>query len=257
MPRIARIVNLHEAFLRDARGKAGKRAVIDFRNGLDENLMEMRRQLMEGSFCFGKYHFFTICDPKQRTICAASFSERVAFHAMMRICHPVFDDYQIFDSYASRIGKGTYKALERTQQFASRYQWFAKLDICKYFDSIDHQVLLQQLCRLFKDAQLLIYFRNLLDSYETLSGKGLPIGNLTSQYFANHYLAVADHYVKEQLGVPAMGRYMDDVLLLTRPTTATTTSACALPSSSALPQRVRNSREEQDASAVCIFGCGK
>ena len=144
MPRIASIVNLHEAFLRDARGKAGKRAVIDFRNGLDENLMEMRRQLMEGSFCFGKYHFFTICDPKQRTICAASFSERVAFHAMMRICHPVFDDYQIFDSYASRIGKGTYKALERTQQFASRYQWFAKLDICKYFDSIDHQVLLQQ-----------------------------------------------------------------------------------------------------------------
>lgn len=213
IPRIASLENLHEAFLRAARGKTAKRAVIDFRRELDENLIEMGRQLTNGTFRFGQYHFFTIYDPKQRTICAASFPERVAFHAMMRICHPVFDGYQIGDSYASRIDKGTYKALERTQQFASRYQWFAKLDICKYFDSINHQVLLHQLSRLFKDVQLLIYFRDLLDSYETEAGKGLPIGNLTSQYFANHYLSVADHYAKEQIGVPAMVRYMDDVLL--------------------------------------------
>ena len=213
MPRIASLENLHEAFLRAARGKAGKQAVIDFRSQLDENLIKMSRQLMDGTFRFGQYHFFTIYDPKRRTICAASFPERVAFHAMMRICHPVFENYQIFDSYASRIGKGTYKALERAQHFAHRYQWFAKLDICKYFDSVDHQVLLRQLCRLFKDPQLLIFFRDLLDSYETTLGKGLPIGNLTSQYFANHYLAVADRYMKEQMKVPAMVRYMDDVLL--------------------------------------------
>ena len=213
MPRIASLENLHEAFLRAARGKAGKRAVIDFRNRLDENLVEMSRQLLDGTFHFGQYHFFTIYDPKRRTICAASFPERVVFHAMMRICHPVFANYQIFDSYASRIGKGTYKALERAQHFAHRYQWFAKLDICKYFDSIDHQMLLRQLCRLFKDPQLLIFFRDLLDSYETSPGKGLPIGNLTSQYFANHYLSVADHFMKEQVSVPAMVRYMDDVLI--------------------------------------------
>ena len=213
MPRIVSLENLHEAFLRAAKGKSGKSAVKEFRSRLDENLIEMSRQLADGSFRFGRYHFFTVYDPKRRTICAASFPERVAFHAMMRICHPVFDNYQIYDSYASRIGKGTYKALERAQQFAGRYQWFAKLDICKYFDSIDHEMMLRQLSRLFKDPQLLIFFRNLLDSYETAPGKGLPIGNLTSQYFANHYLAVADHYMKEQVKAPAMVRYMDDVLI--------------------------------------------
>ena len=213
MPRIASLENLHEAFLRAARGKACKRAVIDFRSRLDEHLKEMSRQLLDGTFQFGRYHFFTVCDPKRRTICAASFPERVAFHAMMRICHPVFDDFQIYDSYASRIGKGTYKALERARHFSRCYQWFAKLDVCKYFDSISHEVLLGQLCRLIKDSQLLLYFRDLLATYEVEEGRGLPIGNLTSQYFANHYLAVADHYAKEQLKVPAMVRYMDDLLL--------------------------------------------
>ena len=211
--RMACLENLHEAFLRAAKGKSGKLAVKEFRRHLDENLWEMSRQLLDGTFKFGQYHFFTVYDPKKRIICAASFPERVAFHAMMRICHPVFDEFQIFDSYASRIGKGTYKALERAQFFAHRYQWFAKLDICKYFDSIDHKVMLRQLTRLFKDPQLLIFFRNLLDSYETSDGRGLPIGNLTSQYFANHYLAVCDHYLKEQLHVKAMVRYMDDILV--------------------------------------------
>ena len=214
MPRIASLDNLHEAFLRAARGKQGKMAVAGFRSQLDQNLLAMQQQLLDGTFRFGRYHFFVVHDPKRRVICAASFPERVAFHAMMRICHPVLDSYQVFDSYASRLGKGTYKALERAQQFARRYEWFAKIDVCKYFDSISHDVLLAQLARLFKDPQLLIYFRDLLDTYQASEGRGLPIGNLTSQYFANHYLAVADHYLKEQLRVPAMVRYMDDVLLL-------------------------------------------
>ena len=213
MPRIASLDNLHEAFLRAARGKSGKREVKDFRCHLEENLQRMSRELLDGNYRFGRYHFFTIHDPKERTICAATFRDRVAFHAMMRICHPVFDNYQVNDSYASRIGKGTYKALERAQQLARRYSWFAKMDVRKYFDSIDHEVMLRQLCRLFKDPQLLIYFRDLLDGYELTSGRGLPIGNLTSQYFANHYLSVADHYMKQEVAVPGMVRYMDDILL--------------------------------------------
>ncbi len=212
MTRIADPENLREAFLRASQGKSGKKSVMEFRCHLEENLSEMRRQLLDGSLKFGHYHFFTIYDPKQRTICAASFQERVVFHAMMRICHPVFDGYQIDGSCASRIGKGTYKALEKAQEYAAIYRFFAKLDVCKYFDSIDHEVMLSQLCRLFKDRQLLLYFRNLLDSYEVDCGCGLPIGNLTSQYFANHYLAVADHYAKEKIKVPALIRYMDDVL---------------------------------------------
>ena len=131
----------------------------------------------------------------------------------MRICHPVFDDFQVNDSYASRLGKGTYAALQRTKDDCRRYRWFAKIDIRKYFDSIHHQVLLNQLCRLFKDRILLGYFDQLIRGYEVEEGRGLPIGNLTSQYFANHYLALADHFAREQLHQHAMVRYMDDILL--------------------------------------------
>ncbi len=212
MERICNLENMHEAFLRAARGKTGKKEVQKFRLSLEERLQDIRNGLYDGSFEFGRYHFFSIYDPKPRMICAASFDERVAFHAIMRICHPVFDNYQIYDSYASRVGKGTYKALERSVEFCRKYKWFLKLDVCKYFDSIDHDVLFGHLCRLFKDKTLLYLFHDLIDSYEKKEGKGLPIGNLTSQYFANHYLALADHYSKEILRVRAMVRYMDDVL---------------------------------------------
>ncbi len=210
--KIAELDNLHEAFLRAARGKRGKMAVMRFSESLDENLHEMRRRILSGDFECGGYHFFTIYDPKQRVICAASFSDRVLFHAIMRVCHYIFDDYQIFDSYDSRCEKGTYKALERARQYCCRYHWFAKLDMKKYFDSINHAVMMQQLSRLIKDHVLLDYFDDLLGSYEVEPGKGVPIGNLTSQYFANHYLSPADHYAKEELKVKGFVRYMDDVL---------------------------------------------
>ena len=213
MPRICSLENLHEAFLRSVRGKAGKQAVVRMRDHLDEHLLLMQRQLMDGTFRFGVYNFFEIIDQKRRTICAASFPERVAFHAMMRICHPVFEAFQCDCSFASRPNRGTYKALERAQQLAGRYRWFAKLDVVKFFYSISHEVMMAQLCRLFKDPVLLMHFQRIVDSYEASPGRGLPIGNLTSQYFANHYMGVADHWAKEQLHVAAMVRYMDDVLL--------------------------------------------
>lgn len=213
MPRIASMDNLQEAFLRASRGKSGANAVTAFRKDVDKELSLLRKELLCGSYHLSGYHFFTIYDPKKRTICAADFRDRIVFHAMMRICHPVFDNYQMFDSYASRIGKDTCKALERAQLYAKRYQWYAKLDVCKYFDSIHHDVLASQLGRLFKDRQLMLCFRDIIDSYEASPQRGLPIGNLTSQYFANHYLSVADHHAKERLQVKALVRYMDDVLM--------------------------------------------
>lgn len=213
MERIAQSDNLREAFLRAARGKSSKHVVVQFRASLDQQLQAISDDLLAGRYTFGPYHYFTIYDPKKRVICAAPFRDRVVFHAIMRICHPVFDNHQIHDSYASRIGKGTYAALERTQQMVRRHRWFAKLDMVKYFDSVDHQVMMRQLCRLFKDGMLLRYFSDLIDGYHVTPGKGLPIGNLTSQYFANHYLSTADHWAKERLHVKAMVRYMDDVLL--------------------------------------------
>ena len=212
MERIVHPENLREAFLRAARGKSEKKEVVRFRENLDAELDSIAQRLISGEYRFDSYRFFTIYDPKKRRICAAPFADRVTFHAMMRICHPVFDNYQIFDSYASRKGKGQYQALERARQFAGKYRWFAKLDVCSFFDSIDHGVMLSQLASLFKDKLLLSHFQTLLDSYHTVKGKGLPIGNLTSQYFANHYMAVADHYAKEQLGVKGLVRYMDDVI---------------------------------------------
>jgi hypothetical protein len=152
-----------------------------------------------------------VYEPKLRVINAAPFAVRVAIQAMMRVCHNVFDDYQIFDSYASRVGKGTYKALERARRYTRRYQWFVKMDVKSFFATIDHDVMMRMLCRLFKDNVLLENFRNIIDSYSDEPQKGLPIGNLSSQYFANHYLAVADRFAKN-MGVKAMVRYMDDVL---------------------------------------------
>ncbi len=214
MERIAHPDNLREAFLRAARGKQCRPAVRQFRAKFYANIVQMRHELLDGSFRFGNYHFFTVFDPKRREICAAAFPERVAQHAMLRICHPVFDGYQSPDSYASRIGRGTYAALDRSLQLCRQHPWFAKLDVVHYFDSIDHDVLRGQLRRLFKDPLLLAYFDQLIDGYHgDAPGRGLPIGNLSSQYFANHYLAYADHHARRVLHAPGVVRYMDDVLL--------------------------------------------
>lgn len=213
MPLIADMENLREAFLRASKGKRGAWAVCEFENDLDNHLSEIQTQLLNGTLELPNYHFFYVNDPKRRLICAAPFQMRVVFHAVMRICHPVFDNYQISHSFASRKGLGQYKALEKAKQFCYRYKWFAKLDVVKYFDSIDHQVLKTQLRSLFKDVRLLNMFDNLIDGYQIKTGRGLPVGNLTSQYFANHYLSLNDHYVKNQMRVKAYLRYMDDMLL--------------------------------------------
>lgn len=214
MERIVQPDNLYEAFLRAVRGKAGNDEAQLFRANLDDELHRMADELAEGKYRFGENHRFTVYDPKKRTICAAPFRDRVALHAMMRICHPVFENYQVFDSYASRIGKGQYKAIERVRQLMHPDGWFLKLDVCHFFGSISHEVMLGQLHSLFKDKQLLAYFEQLIRGYEEAPRCGLPIGNLTSQYFANHYLSVADHYLKEQLKARRAIRYMDDTMLL-------------------------------------------
>lgn len=211
--RICEPENLREAFVKALRGKAERKDARAFVARLDENLLWLRAGLLEGSVPVGAYRYFTIRDPKERTICAAAFSERVLHHAIMNVCDPVFERYQIFDSYATRLGKGTFAALERAERFAERDGWFVKLDARKYFDSINHSVLREMLARLFNERRLLDLFDRIIASYEAAAGRGVPIGNLTSQYFANHYLATADHFVKEELGVRRYVRYMDDMVL--------------------------------------------
>ena len=134
----ADIDNLRLAYWKAQRGKSGKTEVLAFTQDLDRHLLSLREQILSGQVSVGNYHYFKVYDPKERQICAAAFSERVLHHALMNVCHPHFERVQIYDSYASRIGKGTYKAIERAQQMSKRFGWYLKLDFRKYFDSIHH-----------------------------------------------------------------------------------------------------------------------
>lgn len=211
--KIAAIDNLQLAYYKAQKGKTAKNKVIEYGKNLKKKLQQLKQQILAGAVEAGNYHYFTIYDPKKRLICAAPFNQRILHHALMNICHPFFEEFQIFDSYASRIGKGTYAALERAKYFNRKYRWFLKLDFRKYFDCINHFILKQQLTRLFKDDRLLAIFTTIIDSYSVNPNTGVPIGNLTSQYFANHYLAGLDHFIKEVLKIKAYIRYMDDLVL--------------------------------------------
>lgn len=213
MDQISDLENIEWAYWKARRRKQTKKEVLAFDSNLAENLWAMQRDIQADTLAIGNYHFFTIHDPKERQICAASFAERILHHAIMNVCHQSFEDFQVYDSYATRQGKGTEAAVNRAAFFHKNYRYFLKIDCRKYFDSIDHDILKKQLCRRFKDDKLLSLLFRIIDSYETAPGKGLPIGNLTSQYFANHYLAHADRFLTETLKVPAMVRYMDDLLV--------------------------------------------
>ena len=210
---ICEMDNFHLAALKARRGKSAKREVIDFFVHSQFNLLSLRESILNGQLPKFEYRRFTIFDPKKRQICSTPFSQRVLQHALMNVCHVDFERYQTDDSYASRIGRGTYKALNKAISNHQKYRFCLKLDIRKFFDSIHHDILKKQLFRLYKDQRLLSIFYKIIDSYEVEYNRGLPIGNLTSQYFANHYLAVVDHWVREKLRVKAYVRYMDDMIL--------------------------------------------
>ena len=134
-------------------------------------------------------------------------------HALMNVCHSAFERHFIYTTYATRPGKGVYAALDRAFYAINNYNYVGKFDVRHYFDTIDHQILKNKLSRLFKDKVLLKIFFKIIDSYKVIEGKGLPIGNLTSQYFANYYLSFFDHWCKEILKSKEYIRYMDDFLL--------------------------------------------
>jgi hypothetical protein len=134
-------------------------------------------------------------------------------HALMNILEPVFERPLIDNSYACRKGKGTHAAALYAFKQCKRGGYFLKLDIRKYFDSIDHGVLKNLIAGLIKDVRVIFLLNEIIDSYETAPGKGVPIGNLTSQFFANLYLSPLDHFILEQLRPNAYCRYMDDFVL--------------------------------------------
>jgi retron-type reverse transcriptase len=213
MPKIADWENLWLAFWKAAKGKRGKADCRAFQSRLDENLSALGAELLAGDVPVGDYHYFKVRDPKERLICAATFRERVLHHALMNVCEPILERAAVFDSYACRKGKGRVLAVARAQGYARTHRWFLKMDIRKYFDSIHQATLRELLGRKFKDPLLLGMFDRILASYHTMPGRGLPIGNLTSQHFANFYLSPLDRFLKEELRRMAYVRYMDDFVV--------------------------------------------
>jgi retron-type reverse transcriptase len=205
--------NLCHAWHKVALGRASKPSIRDFHRDLDKNLASIANDLRDGSYRPGPFNHFLLKNPKERIISAAPVRDRIVQHALMNHYGFVFDRQLIFDTYACREGKGTHKAVLRAFHFAKNARYFLKMDIRKYFDSIDHQTLKVLLGKIIKDKAALRVFYAIVDSSDNPSGKGIPIGNLTSQYFANYYLSAFDHHFKEQLCIKRYIRYMDDILV--------------------------------------------
>jgi hypothetical protein len=208
--------NLVRAFHQAARGKRRKLEVRRFAGNLDENLNGLRRELMDSTFETGLFNVFMVFDPKERTIHAARFPERVFHHALMNLCEPVLERQAVFHSYACRKGKGRLQAIDAAQIAARKHTWHLKLDIRKYFESIPQERLIARLHRLFKDPDVLFWLERITGGHRGpgilpgASRHGLPIGSLTSQHLANFYLGPLDRLCQAHPAVRAYCRYMDD-----------------------------------------------
>lgn len=208
---IADYTNLAVAFHRAASGKTFRHEVQVFRENLDRNLEQLSHDILSGTFKFQQMRQFYIYDPKLRLIHAPVFRERVLHHAIMAHIGPILDRSLVFDTYACRVGKGTIAAVQRAQYFAGRYPWYGQIDIRAYFANIDHSILRELLRRKLKNKPLLKLLDKVIGTCGS-RGAGLPIGALTSQHFANFYLAGLDRFLLEVCKVKGMVRYMDDVV---------------------------------------------
>ncbi len=220
--------NLFAASREALRGKRCKPGVARYFAEQEKEVVALAEALRAGSYRHGPYRYFTIHEPKERIVAAAPFRDRVLHHAIVRIIEPFFEGRFIDDSFACRKGKGTHAALRRAADFARRYRYALKCDVTKYFPSIDHLMLLRLLRRVVGDEGLMRVIEEVLGSHRdgierewagddllsvTLRPRGLPIGNLTSQFFANVYLNEVDQFVKHTLRVRGYVRYVDDFIL--------------------------------------------
>jgi retron-type reverse transcriptase len=209
---VAAYDNLVSAVLKAASGKRGRRYVQTFLDRLDTNIETLRKDILEEKTPLGIYFRFTIFDPKKRTIHAACFQDRVLHHASINYAGPILDRALAPSTFACRPGKGPLAAVKWVQHCMRRFPWYVKVDIKRYFDSIDHAVLHDLLKRRLKGDGFLKLLGRIIQSYRTKPGKGLPIGSLTSQHFANYYLDGPDRFILEHPSVCAHARYMDDTI---------------------------------------------
>lgn len=205
--------NLTAALWLAAKGRHTQTAVRAFIQKMDQQMEKLRAELVSGQIHCGDCQTFTIHDPKKRLITAPVFQERVLHHAIMRVCGPVLERRLTHHSYACRVGRGTYAALKAAHAAAKGGTWFVKLDVRKYFDSIDHARLRQRLARVFRERRVQDLFSLMLAAYAPHEGKGLPIGTLVSQHLANFYLSPLDNLILQEVRPRGYVRYMDDLAL--------------------------------------------
>jgi RNA-directed DNA polymerase len=204
------LLNLFDAAGRAAAGKKARPDVAAFRASLEPELYRLQRDLIDGSYRPGPYHTFRIVDPKPRLISAAPFRDRMLHHALTNIVEPAFERRFIPFSFACRAGFGTHKALAHARRACARYACVLKLDVQKYFPSIDHRILEELLARVIHCPDTLRLIKLIVASSNP---RGLPLGNQTSQFFANVYLNPMDHMIVRNLRPGAYARYVDDFLL--------------------------------------------
>ena len=214
---------------RAARGKRKRPGAAAFLCNLEREVLRLERALLDGSWRPGRYVVINVVDPKPRRVSAAPFRDRVLHHALCAVVEPLFEQSFINNSYANRRNKGTHRAIARYEQYRDRYRQVLRCDIYRYFPSIDHAVLKADLRRRIACAPTLAVLDAIIDGSNAQEPveryfpgddlfapfqrrRGLPIGNLTSQFFANLYLNGFDHFVTEVLRAPYV-RYVDDFAL--------------------------------------------
>jgi retron-type reverse transcriptase len=244
-PQIYNFGNLYVAYLAARKGtlapalrsgaSAGERdqvSVASFEFNLEGNLLQLERELRQQTYRPGPYTNFYIHEPKRRLVSAAPFRDRVVHHALCNVIEPLWEKRFIHTNFACRVGKGTHKALDQCHAYVRRYRYAFQGDVVKYFPSIDHAILRDLLARHVADRKTLWLMEQILDSgagvlareypmtyfpgddlFAAGRPRGLPIGNLSSQFWANVYLHQLDQFVKQQLRCPAYLRYMDDFAL--------------------------------------------
>lgn len=237
-PKIYDFENLFNAYKAGIKCKRYREDVMQYTDKLEENLIILQNEFIWKTYTVGRYNIFYVYEPKKRMIMSLQFKDRVAQHAIYSQLNPFFERQFIYDSYACRVGKGTHKAvfrlhnwLKQTDRKPERY-YYLKLDISKYFYRIDHKILMDILRRKIADKDLLHVLSVIINCEDTkfglplgadigdvafdelLGDVGLPIGNLTSQMFANLYLNELDQYCKHKLHLHYYIRYMDDIIIL-------------------------------------------
>jgi RNA-directed DNA polymerase len=224
--------NLFAAWDQFRRGKRQRWEVMEFEFNLEQNIFEIHRELKNRSYRHGHYTSFSINDPKPRKISKACVRDRLVHQAVFNILNPIFEPTFIPNSFSNRVGKGTHAGVEelarllRQESKNFRKPCLAlKCDIKKFFDSVNHKVLMEIISRRIKDPAALNLIKEIVESFEKTPGKGppatgeerragLPLGNLTSQIFANIYLNELDQFIKHRLKVKKYVRYTDDFLIV-------------------------------------------